>query len=72
MPASLNIVELHQDEVYEIPLGAEVIASSNKIGVEMFAIGDHILGIQGHPEFTKDILLNLIDRFLNMDVIKVY
>ncbi|XP_057422401.1 gamma-glutamyl peptidase 5-like [Lotus japonicus] len=70
MPASLNIVELHQDEVYEIPLGAEVIASSNKIGVEMFAVGDHILGIQGHPEFTKDILLNLIDRFLNMDVIK--
>ncbi|KAF8369714.1 hypothetical protein HHK36_032262 [Tetracentron sinense] len=26
----------------------------------MFTIGDHILGIQGHPEYTKDILNNLM------------
>lgn len=71
MPESLSIVEVHQDEVYEVPLGAEVIASSDKTGIEMFAIADHILGIQGHPEYGRDILFNLIDRLMNNDVIEV-
>ncbi|KDP38735.1 hypothetical protein JCGZ_04088 [Jatropha curcas] len=65
IPSSLTIIECHQDEVWEVPLGAEVIAYSEKTGVEMFGIGEHILGIQGHPEYTKDILYNLIDRLLN-------
>lgn len=71
MPQSLSIIEIHQDEVYEIPEGARVIGSSEKTGVEVFGIGDHILGIQGHPEYTKDILLNLIDRLLNNHLIQV-
>ncbi|KAI7993990.1 Gamma-glutamyl peptidase 5 [Camellia lanceoleosa] len=41
--------------VWEVPVGAEVIAFSDKTRVE-------IIGIQGHPEYTKDILNNLIDR----------
>ncbi|KAH7861448.1 hypothetical protein Vadar_026287 [Vaccinium darrowii] len=69
-PASLSIIECHQDEVWEVPMGAEVIAFSDKTGVEMFTIGDHILGIQGHPEYTKDILNNLIDRLLNSSCIE--
>ncbi|KAL4349442.1 hypothetical protein AHAS_Ahas10G0042400 [Arachis hypogaea] len=40
----------------------EVIAWSEKTGIEMFRYGDHIMGIQGHPEYTKDILFHLIDR----------
>ncbi|XP_040997915.1 gamma-glutamyl peptidase 3-like isoform X2 [Juglans microcarpa x Juglans regia] len=67
IPTSLSIIECHQDEVFEVPPGGEVIAFSDKTGVEMFTIGDHILGIQGHPEYTQDILHNLIDRLLNMD-----
>ncbi|XP_065851239.1 gamma-glutamyl peptidase 5-like [Euphorbia lathyris] len=63
--ASLSIIECHQHQVWKVPLGAEVIAYSDKTGVEVFHIGDHILGIQGHPEYTKDILFNLIDRLLN-------
>lgn len=57
--------------MWEVPLGAEVIAFSDKTGVEMFTIGDHIMGVQGHPEYTKDILCNLIDRLLNNDAIEV-
>ncbi|XP_059644485.1 gamma-glutamyl peptidase 5-like [Cornus florida] len=67
---SLSIIECHQDEVWEVPYGAKVIAFSNKTNVEMFAIGNHILGIQGHPEYTKDILFNLIDRLLNNNSVK--
>ena len=59
-------------QVWEVPTGAEVIAFSDKTGVEMFAIEDHILGIQGHPEYSKDILNNLIDRLLNQDSIEVH
>nr|GEX53114.1 gamma-glutamyl peptidase 5-like [Tanacetum cinerariifolium] len=70
-PPSLSIIECHQDEVWEVPTGAEVIAFSDKTGVEMFAIEDHILGIQGHPEYSKDILNNLIDRLLNQDSIEI-
>ncbi|KAK2979947.1 hypothetical protein RJ640_001277, partial [Escallonia rubra] len=69
-PPALSIIECHQDEVWEVPVGAEVIAFSDKTGVEMFAIGDNILGIQGHPEYTKDILNNLIDRLLTSDAIE--
>ncbi|XP_059637431.1 gamma-glutamyl peptidase 3-like [Cornus florida] len=70
IPAALSIIECHQDEVWEVPVGAEVIAYSDKTGVEMYTIGDHILGIQGHPEYTKDILNNLIDRLLTNESIE--
>ncbi|XP_039066383.1 gamma-glutamyl peptidase 3-like [Hibiscus syriacus] len=70
IPSSLSIIECHQDEIYEVPMGADVIAFSEKTGVEMFGIGQHILGIQGHPEYTKDILFNLVDRLLNDNSIK--
>ncbi|KAL4317793.1 hypothetical protein GQ457_18G004350 [Hibiscus cannabinus] len=70
IPSSLSIIECHQDEVFEVPMGADVIAFSDKTGVEMFSVGHHILGIQGHPEYTKDILFNLIDRLLDNNSIQ--
>ncbi|XP_015081895.1 gamma-glutamyl peptidase 3-like [Solanum pennellii] len=65
IPLALSIIECHQDEVWEVPKGAEIVAISEKTNVEMFTMGDHILGIQGHPEYTKDIVSNLIDRLLS-------
>lgn len=58
-------------QVWEVPKGAEIVAISEKTNVEMFTMGDHILGIQGHPEYTKDILSNLIDRLLSNGCIEV-
>lgn len=37
----------------------------------MFRYGDHFMGIQGHPEYTKDILLHLVDRLTQHNCIKV-
>lgn len=71
IPQALSIIECHQDEVWEVPAGAQVIAISDKTNVEMFAFGDNIMGIQGHPEYTKDILNNLIDRLLSNNSIEV-
>ncbi|CAN6243285.1 unnamed protein product [Urochloa humidicola] len=61
-PRSASIVEVHRDEVVELPPGATVLASSEKTRVEAFAVGEIALGVQGHPEYTNDILLNLVDR----------
>ncbi|KAG8372497.1 hypothetical protein BUALT_Bualt12G0072200 [Buddleja alternifolia] len=70
IPPILSIIECHQDEVWEVPVGARILGYSVKTGVEMFAFGENILGIQGHPEYTKDILDNLIDRLVSNDSIE--
>ncbi|XP_022726356.1 gamma-glutamyl peptidase 5-like [Durio zibethinus] len=64
IPTTLSLIECHQDEVQELPPKAELIAWSEKTGVEMFIYGDHMMGIQGHPEFNKDLLLHLIDHLM--------
>ena len=46
-----------------------MLAYSDKARVEMFAVGDNALGIQGHPEYTNDILLNLTNRLVNNSTI---
>ncbi|GMY38954.1 gamma-glutamyl peptidase 5-like isoform X1 [Fagus crenata] len=69
IPATLSVIECHRDEVRELPPKAEVIAWSDQTGIEMFRYGNHIMGIQGHPEYTNDILLHLIDRLLHRDLI---
>lgn len=66
---SAPIIEVHQDEVWEVPPGGKVLAYSDKTRVEMFAVGDNALGIQGHPEYTNDILLNLINRLVSTSTI---
>lgn len=71
LPPYAKITECHQDEIWEVPLGAEVLASSDKTGVEMFCVGDHVLGIQGHPEYTNDILLSLVNRLSSSESISI-
>lgn len=61
LPPSLSIIEIHQDQVFELPPGGEVLASSENTSMEIFAMGDQVLGIQGHPEFTEDITLDILD-----------
>ncbi|KAI3707929.1 hypothetical protein L2E82_36865 [Cichorium intybus] len=70
LPARLSLIECHRDEVQELPLRVEVLASSDKTKVEMFRCGDHLMGVQGHPEYTKDILLQLIDCLLKRNLIE--
>jgi len=48
-------------QVSEIPPGAELLASSERTGIEMFALEEHALAIQGHPEFFDDVVFDLID-----------
>lgn len=69
--ASLAIIKCHRDEVLELPESAIVLASSEIYDVEMFAIEDHFLCIQGHPEYNKDILFEIVDRCINLKLVEV-
>lgn len=69
IPSMISIIECHQDKVYAVPLGAEILASSLKTEIEMFSLGDNVLGIQGHPEYTSGILFSLMDGLLNKNLI---
>jgi len=42
----------HQDQVKKLPPSAELLASDSFCPYQIYTIGDHILSIQGHPEFT--------------------
>jgi GMP synthase-like glutamine amidotransferase len=58
---SFKILEVHQDQVLELPDGAELLASSPNTRVEMFSWGKNILCVQGHPEFNEHIVQMIID-----------
>ncbi len=48
-----RLLASHQDQIETLPPGARLLASSTFCPHAAFAIGDHILALQGHPEFTK-------------------
>ncbi|VFQ68421.1 unnamed protein product [Cuscuta campestris] len=72
MPPFLDVLEFHQDEIKELPAEAEILAWSEKTGIEMFKYGDHMMGIQSHPEYTKDIVLGHIHRLAKRNLIQVH
>lgn len=55
-PRPLRVFELHLDVVVRPPPGAVTLASSSHAACEMFALGPHTLGVQGHPEFESDTI----------------
>jgi len=50
----------HQDQVVKLPPAAEQLAGDAFCPNTMFAIGDRVLGIQGHPEFSEAFMQYLI------------
>lgn len=51
---SLNIIVSHQDQVTRLPEGAALLVTSKFCPNYCYQLGDSILAIQGHPEFSKD------------------
>jgi GMP synthase-like glutamine amidotransferase len=49
--ASINVLMSCQDQVLDLPPGAEVLGGTAHCPVGIFRMG-RMLGIQGHPEFT--------------------
>jgi GMP synthase-like glutamine amidotransferase len=51
---SFKVLNSHQDQIERLPPGARVLGSSRHCPVAMLAVGEHLLGIQGHPEFVPE------------------
>jgi len=50
--AQCHLLFSHQDQVEKLPQDAILLASDPFCPHQIFSIGNHILAIQGHPEFT--------------------
>ncbi|PWY56390.1 GMP synthase [Legionella qingyii] len=57
----LNLIVSHQDQVVFLPEEAEVLAASDFCPFYMLQIGDNLLTVQGHPEFSKRYSQALIE-----------
>ena len=49
-----QILMMCQDQVQVLPPNAEILASNEACKIAMFQVGNNMLGIQGHPEFSKE------------------
>jgi GMP synthase-like glutamine amidotransferase len=56
----LALYFLHQDQVTALPAGGERLAGNGFCPNVMYAIGDQVLGIQGHPEYSPDLMHALL------------
>ena len=56
----LNIAQMHKDIVYYYPKGVEELGSSDKCKVQGMYVPKKLLTVQGHPEFTEEILDELV------------
>ncbi|MEZ5870277.1 MAG: gamma-glutamyl-gamma-aminobutyrate hydrolase family protein [Nitratireductor sp.] len=59
--AELRLYCAHNEQVVELPEGAIVLGHDPIAPVSAFAIGDHILATQHHPEMTPDYVAGLLD-----------
>jgi len=50
----LRIQHMHQDQVQRLPEKSTLLGRSAHCEVAMFRVGETMLGIEGHPEFTVD------------------
>lgn len=44
--------ESHGDNITAIPPNATLLASSDSCDIEMYSIGNRVLGFQSHPDFN--------------------
>ena len=68
---NFSLLAVHQDQVTELPEGAELIAESEFCPNAAFMIDDHILTFQAHPEFEKaysKVLLVLREQILGPEI----
>lgn len=58
----LRILHCNADQIVELGPGMRVLASADTNPVAIVAVGDHMLGFQGHPEFTTEFVTALVER----------
>lgn len=58
--SKVNLLMSCQDQIQILPKNSKVLAQSPMCPVGIIKIGDKMLGIQGHPEFSADYVMSLM------------
>lgn len=58
---SIRLIHIHQDQVETLPPKAQLIGSNTFCQNALFVIGDNVLCVQGHPEFTIPYIDSLME-----------
>ncbi len=58
----IALLASHQDQVFELPRGATLVARSAFCPVAAFTVGDSVFCIQPHPEFQEEVSAYLLDK----------
>lgn len=56
-----RLIASHQDQVLELPPGAELLASAPTCPIAGTMVADRVLTIQGHPEFGPGVATSLFE-----------
>src|SRR5690606_38482107 len=57
-----RVLNSHADQVMDLPPGGRALGGNDHCEVSLMALGDDIVGIQGHPEFQPAYVRALIER----------
>ncbi len=60
--SDIALLASHQDQVFDLPAGARLLASSEFCPVAAFAVQDHVFCVQAHPEFVEDYSSFLLNK----------
>jgi GMP synthase-like glutamine amidotransferase len=59
--AGVRMLFTHQDQVEQLPPDSRLLGNTDHCPYAMFAMGDHILAMQSHPEYSRRYLRVLIE-----------
>ena len=56
LPLSPDVLQWHHDEIAELPVGAQLLASSPRYPNQAYRLGRHVYGLQFHIETTAQMV----------------
>lgn len=62
LPAADIIEVASKMQVFDVPDGATVLATSYRCPIEIYSIGSNVLCFQGHPEFDSEVVVRLTNN----------
>ncbi|KAI4234911.1 MAG: hypothetical protein LQ352_008142, partial [Teloschistes flavicans] len=57
----LSIYQMHKDIVFDHPPGVQALGSTGRCKVQGMFVPGRLLTVQGHPEFTEEILVEILE-----------
>lgn len=52
---------MHRDVVFDYPPGVQPLGSTSRCKCQGMLVPERVVTVQGHPEFTEEILAELLD-----------